>query len=198
VSLRVRTPRIPAALPLLERGSHRRPSEGSCLMEYVSVLSGARFSDRPRCTHPLLARVARMVDDAVDDETRAHLARLAPELVGTRHRDGRVGSLLLGHLALAGLALDPDDARLGRVCRRARAYSDLRRRRTTTRRLLRRGLLRTQLRADVPLALQRVATLARALEPADRDAHLVDLLRGSTTSVRTYLGYPRLTRSPIA
>jgi hypothetical protein len=195
VSLRVRTPRAPAALPLLERGSHRSPSEGSCLMEYVSVLSGARFSDRPRCTHPLLGRMARLVNDTVDDDDRAGLVRLAPELVGTRRRDGRVGSLLLGHLALAGLAIDPDDARLGRVCRRARAYSDLRRKRTTTRRLLRRGLLRTQLRADVPLALQRVASLALTLEPSHRDAHLVGMLRDSTRSVRTFLGYPQLSRA---
>lgn len=186
-------PAAPDALPLLGRGSHRRPSEGSCLMEYVSVLAGTHFTDRPRCTHPLVARLARMVNDTVDDSARHRLIRIAPELLGTRTRDARLVSLVLGHLAVAGLEIDADDARLHHVVRRARAYSDLRRRRTTARRLVRRGVLRVALIADVPVALQRTKTLCRRLDDAERDRRLVGLLTDTARSVRTHLGHPRLT-----
>jgi hypothetical protein len=32
---------LPGGLPLLVRGRHADPGEGSCLMEYVSVLAGS-------------------------------------------------------------------------------------------------------------------------------------------------------------
>lgn len=74
----------PDGLPLLSAGRHRRPRQGACLMELVSVLAGERWTDAPRCTHPLLARLARLVNDAVSDATRPVLARSAPSLVGLR------------------------------------------------------------------------------------------------------------------
>ena len=50
-------------------------------MEYVSVLAGAPFTDHPRCTHPALATLARLVNDWIDDDgARSELARLAPDL----------------------------------------------------------------------------------------------------------------------
>lgn len=56
-------------------------------MELVSVLAGERWTDAPRCTHPLLARLARLVNDAVDDGARQALAQHAPTLVGLRSDD---------------------------------------------------------------------------------------------------------------
>lgn len=53
-------------------------------MELVSVLAGERWSDAPRCTHPVLAKLARMVNDATSDEARPRLALHAPELAGLR------------------------------------------------------------------------------------------------------------------
>ena len=68
-------------------GRHADPGEGSCLMEYVSVLAGGRFSDHPRCTHPLLTWAARRINDTVSDTARPLLATLTPDLIGTRaHR----------------------------------------------------------------------------------------------------------------
>ncbi|HEY2204782.1 MAG TPA: hypothetical protein VGH99_09950, partial [Pseudonocardia sp.] len=52
-------------LPGLEAGSHARPEQGACLLEYVSVLAGERFSDRPRCVDRRLASLARAVNDAL-------------------------------------------------------------------------------------------------------------------------------------
>jgi hypothetical protein len=75
----------PVGLPQLGRGRHAVPEEGACLMEYTSVLAGLRFTDRPRCTAPTLAGLARLVNDASSDDARPELARLAPELSVRRH-----------------------------------------------------------------------------------------------------------------
>lgn len=72
--------RTPTALPILSRGKHRRPRHGACLMEYTSVLAGERFSDSPRCTDPVLAAVARCVNDYSSDAARQRLAPLAADL----------------------------------------------------------------------------------------------------------------------
>jgi hypothetical protein len=49
-------------------------------MEYASVLAGERFSDSPRCTDPVLAAVARCVNDYSTDAARQRLAPLAGDL----------------------------------------------------------------------------------------------------------------------
>lgn len=79
-----------AGVPVLSRGAHASPREGACVMEYVSVLAGEEFSDHPCCTDPLLAHVARQVNDATSPGARGELARLAPELIGTAGVDARV------------------------------------------------------------------------------------------------------------
>lgn len=75
---------VPAnGLPVLSCGKHSDPRDGACLMEYVSVLAGEKFSDHPKCTGRLLAHLARMVNDATSGSGRPALALLAAELVGT-------------------------------------------------------------------------------------------------------------------
>jgi hypothetical protein len=60
-------------------------------MEYVSVLAGGKFTDHPRCTHPALATLARLVNDWIDDdEARSKLALLAPDLIDTGRGDLRI------------------------------------------------------------------------------------------------------------
>ncbi len=82
--------RAPNQLPLLQRGHHRRPEDGACVMEYVSVLAGEKFTDHPRCTHPSLATLARLVNDWIDDDkARGKLALLAPDLINTGRGDLR-------------------------------------------------------------------------------------------------------------
>ncbi|GEL19599.1 hypothetical protein [Pseudonocardia asaccharolytica] len=110
----------PTGLPQLTRGKHTNARSGTCLMEYVSILAGSRFTDRPRCTHPLLAWVARRVnDDITDDATRQQLVLRAPALIDTRVRDPRVRPTLLIALAEAGLAQHPDDEWLRHTMQRA-------------------------------------------------------------------------------
>jgi hypothetical protein len=76
----------PAGVPILDVGNHRGPDAGACVMEFVSVLAGEPWSDRPWCTQPLLAAVARCVNDSVSPAARGELSLLAPELAGAVRR----------------------------------------------------------------------------------------------------------------
>jgi hypothetical protein len=77
-------------MPVLSRGKHRRPRKGACFMEFASFLAGERWSDHPACTHPLLASLARLVNDYTSDEQRQKLVGLAPTVVGLTSDDVRV------------------------------------------------------------------------------------------------------------
>jgi hypothetical protein len=71
-------------MPVLSAGKHSRPSQGACLMEYVSVLAGRRFSAKPECTDRTLAAIARAVNDYSSDRARQHLAGYAGALSTAR------------------------------------------------------------------------------------------------------------------
>lgn len=78
---------IPDGLPILSRGKHESPVAGACFMEYASFLAGEKWSDAPKCTMPLLASAARLVNDRVDYETRQSLAVHIPRVIGTATDD---------------------------------------------------------------------------------------------------------------
>jgi hypothetical protein len=77
-------------IPVLSRGKHRNPRKGACFMEMASFLAGERWSDHPSCTHPLLAAVARLVNDHTSDAGRQQLAGLIPTVIGLTSTDPRV------------------------------------------------------------------------------------------------------------
>ncbi len=85
---------LPTLLPLLSRGKHRNPRKGACFMELASLLAGERWSDHPACTHPLLAAVARHVNDYTSDAGRPRLTGLIPSVIGLTsddlHVDARI------------------------------------------------------------------------------------------------------------
>ena len=56
-------------------------------MELASVLAGAPWSDRPGCTHPVLAAAARSVNDLTTDAGLPRLVPLVPLVVGTDDPD---------------------------------------------------------------------------------------------------------------
>ncbi len=56
-------------------------------MELVSFLAGERWSDRPACTHPLLASLARLVNDSTTDAGRQRLTALLPSVIGLTSDD---------------------------------------------------------------------------------------------------------------
>jgi hypothetical protein len=78
---------LPDLLPVLSRGKHSGPRKGACFMEFASLLAGERWSDHPACTHPLLAAVARHVNDYTSDAGRSRLAGLIPSVIGLNGDD---------------------------------------------------------------------------------------------------------------
>jgi hypothetical protein len=81
---------VPELVPQLSRGKHRSPRKGACFMELASFLAGERWSDHPACTHPLLATLARLVNDHTTDAGRRELAPLVPAVIGLTGDDPRV------------------------------------------------------------------------------------------------------------
>ncbi len=73
---------VPDGVPVLSRGKHRTPRRGACFMEFASFLAGERWSDHPSCTNPLLAQLARQVNDNLGDGNRQQLVPLIPLVVG--------------------------------------------------------------------------------------------------------------------
>ena len=82
--------RVPELMPQLSRGKHRNPRKGACFMEMASYLAGEPWSDRPACTHPLLAALARLVNDHTSDAGRGRLVELVPSVVGLTSDDPHV------------------------------------------------------------------------------------------------------------
>jgi hypothetical protein len=80
---------LPGLVPILSRGKHRSPRKGACFMEMAAYLAGERWSDHPRCTHPLLAFVARLVNDLTSDHERPRLVELIPSVIGLTTTDPR-------------------------------------------------------------------------------------------------------------
>jgi len=98
---------LPQLVPVLSRGKHRNPRRGACFMELASYLAGERWSDHPACTHPLLAALARDVNDYTSDAARGRLAGLIPSVIGLTgddlHIDARI-ALFCARMALPVVA----------------------------------------------------------------------------------------------
>lgn len=98
---------LPDGIPVLSPGRHRTPRRGACFMEYASLLAGEPWSDHPSCTHPLLAQLAREVNDHTSDDARQELASLIPSVVG-RRGDDRTWLTVAVAVAASGLHDQPE------------------------------------------------------------------------------------------
>lgn len=78
-------------------------------MEYASWLAGEAWSDQPRCTHPLLAGVARMVNDHTSDATRSRLVTLVPSVIGLHDDDPRIEVRIAIRCATAAIRVVAED-----------------------------------------------------------------------------------------
>ena len=74
-------------------------------MELASYLAGEPWSDHPRCTHPLVAVVARLVNDHMSDGQRQRLSPLIPEVIGLTSDDGRVDANIALRCATSALPI---------------------------------------------------------------------------------------------
>jgi hypothetical protein len=78
-------------------------------MEMASFLAGERWSDHPSCTHPVLATLARCVNDMLDDTSRQRIALMIPEVVGLHPHDDRVSAALVLSTARAALPVAAEE-----------------------------------------------------------------------------------------
>jgi hypothetical protein len=98
-----RSAQVPDLVPTLTRGKHRNPRKGACFMELASYLAGERWTDHPRCTHPLLGYLARLVNDHTSDDGRGHLVELVPAVIGLTSDDPHVDLQIMLRSATAAL-----------------------------------------------------------------------------------------------
>ena len=103
--------RLPDGLPVLSAGRHRGKRKGVCLMELTSILAGEHFSDHPRCTDPVLAAVARAVNDYSSHAARQRLAVLASELTWSAPAGPQLGYALARRCLLTALPFSRGERR---------------------------------------------------------------------------------------
>ena len=159
--------RVPDLVPVLSRGKHRNPRKGACFMEMASFLAGERWSDHPSCTHPLLASLARLVNDSLGDADRPRLVTLIPDVVGLTGSDLDLDVMIATRAAAAALPVAP----------------------STRQNVLAVGLLTTQrLAAARPSVRSDVDALCRAAFESAPDAHAwaERYARDAVVSERTY------------
>ncbi len=101
-----RSDRLPELLPVLSTGRHRSPRRGACFMD-ASYLAGERWSDHPSCTHPLLATLARLVNDELSAHSRQRLVELIPSVIGLTSDDLRLDARIALHCATSALPVVP-------------------------------------------------------------------------------------------
>jgi hypothetical protein len=91
----------------LQRGRHRSPADGVCVVELASMLAGERFCDHPRSVCPVIAAFLRPYNDRLPDGDRSELLPYAAAVVGSR-----VGPLGRVRRALALIEWATDEASL--------------------------------------------------------------------------------------
>ncbi|HSK57622.1 MAG TPA: hypothetical protein VK935_01090 [Actinomycetospora sp.] len=194
--------RPPDGLPVLDAGAHRDAEAGSCLMEYVSVLAGERFTDRPRCTHPAVAAVAWQVNDALSSAARQQLGTRAVALIGLgRDAAVEVRPIVLETIARAGLAIDPGNRFFPRLQRRLARRAEAGPPRPGRGEDGRGGRLATLLHVGpVNHACAHLLVAARVadLDTEARDQLLVALLDDAIDAVRTAERRPVTVQEPVA
>lgn len=89
-------------------------------MEHVSILAGRPFSDHPQCTHPMLATLARLVNDACTTGGRDRLLPYAAALARTPPADAVASARLVLAVGTAASAAPGTPRRLQRHVRAAR------------------------------------------------------------------------------
>lgn len=88
----------------VSRGRHASRGHGLCVMELAAAVAGEPHSDRPVCVHPLLAAVARTVNDSVSDDARQQLVTLLDRLIGTASDDPQVARRIVAVACSRALA----------------------------------------------------------------------------------------------
>ena len=96
----------PEVVPILTAGRHRSARQGACFMEFASFLAGERWSDHPACTHPLVATLARDVNDLTSDRARDALMSLVTRVIGVHELDEVRVAMIAATAAMPVASLD--------------------------------------------------------------------------------------------
>lgn len=112
-------PVVPWGMPVLSRGAHPGPGHGGCFMEIASVLAGEPWSDHPSCTQPLLACLARSVNDLVDHAARWEMTAWIPQVVGATRQHPLVTASMVAVVSRYGRYWLPRDRGVRRAGKRA-------------------------------------------------------------------------------
>ena len=94
---------------MLDGGAHEEGSRRLCAMEAAAWIAAEQHSDHPVCVHPVLASMARRVNDMVDDETRRTLWPLIIRCLGTAGGDKMLSVRLAVWCAQQVLSLYEDE-----------------------------------------------------------------------------------------
>jgi hypothetical protein len=169
---------VPQLIPTLSAGRHRSARRGACFMEFASFLAGERWSDSPRCTDPVLATLARAVNDTMSDGRRGDLITDIPRVIGLHGDELRIGlvvALRAATIALPVASMERQRALAVAVIATLDALAEL-------------GINRPRARAQAEWAMEQVPDAAAWAHGhlADWRARPIDLARhGCGAIVRT-------------
>jgi hypothetical protein len=68
---------------ILSYGTHARPEDGRCAMEWVSHLAGEPHNDEPACVSPVLRAMCIALNDGLEHEPRQRLRPYLARTIGT-------------------------------------------------------------------------------------------------------------------
>jgi hypothetical protein len=147
-------------------------------MEFASYLAGERWSDHPSCTDPVLATLARAVNDLISDGRRDRLVIDIPRVIGLRGDEMRLGLVVALRAAVCAIPVASMERQ------RALAVATI----ATSDALAELGINRPRAADDAAAALAQVPDAAAwaHVHLADWRARPVELARhGSGAIVRT-------------
>jgi hypothetical protein len=151
-------------------------------MEYAALLAGEPWTDQPRCTHPVLAALARLANDATTPTGRYRLVPLIPYVVGANPDDLHTAPAIV---RAAITTVRPAAAR-GRSLRRHQRRAGRRLRRIVHQppTLIDRWRGKLYERGPAMRALESVLLATRRLPPEVRDEMLRTALVAAIGAVR--------------
>ena len=177
-----------SAVPFLNGGAHLSAEEGMCLMEAVSETARLPWSDEPPCTHPLLAFLARIVNDASSDDGRQQLTVLVPDLASAAPGDATRAAQTSARVAVActEVALELRASPLLNHLHRVAAAELVRESRCSTGGPGRFARTRRRMfeRGPGARAIEVAASACLHVAPAGRDGALRELLRAGIAAAR--------------
>jgi hypothetical protein len=171
-------------MPVLARGSHVHPRVGACFTEVAAILTTHQWTDHPPCLPPVLAQLARGVNDRTSPGARTALMPLIPWAISGPYSWKDVNADVAVTIALMDQARcerpgDPTlDPLLQRLGRRPRPHHSLDR---IVWRRAARHLVRAQLRF-----------ITATTEGSTRDDRLRAVLTAAIDTSRAAEGLPPL------